>query len=177
MASSDEIQNHPDFKRLRKLMDDPRYWQKKDPTYVDMIREGFRKLYDTPAEAGQAANKAGVNGPQQAPDTEIAHVTRGEVVIPLSAQTPEVMRVLYQTLGRDMIKYTVGSGYEQRNPTSGLSAFADGERRSKPKSSPPECTPGRCAVPNPNPICIPFTDVCFNEWECVDCKPVGGGRG
>jgi len=125
MASSDEIQNNPEYKRLRKLMDDPRYWKKQDPAYVEMIREGFRKLYDTPAEAGSAANEAGVSGQHHAQDDEVAHVSTGEVVIPLSAQTPGIMKLLYQTLGKDMIKYTVGSGAEQRNPTSGLAAFAD----------------------------------------------------
>ena len=131
MASSDEIQNNPEYKRLRKLMDDPRYWKKQDPAYVEMIREGFRKLYDTPAEAGAAANEAGVNGDLHAQDDEVAHVTTGEVVLPLSAQTPEIMKLLYQTLGKDMIKYTVGSGAEQRNPTSGLAAFADDDQDRK----------------------------------------------
>jgi hypothetical protein len=123
--NSQDIQKHPGFKRLQKLMEDPRYWKQQDPAYVEMIRQGFRDLYDSPVEAGLAANEAGVNGKIHAQDDEVAHVTRGEVVIPLSAQTPEVMKMLYQTLGKDMIKYTVGSGHEQRNPTSGLAAFAD----------------------------------------------------
>ena len=55
-----------------------------------------------------------------------AHVTPGEIVIPLSAQTPQLMKYLSQALGGDILKYTVGSGHEQQNPTSGLPAFADG---------------------------------------------------
>jgi|GEM_PF-3527504 len=123
--SSQDIQKHPGFKRLQKLMEDPRYWKQQDPAYVEMIRQGFRDLADTPAEAAVAANEAGVNGKTHAQDDEVAHVSTGEVVIPLSAQTPEVMQMLYQTLGKDMIKYTVGSGHKQINPTSGLAAFAD----------------------------------------------------
>lgn len=30
---------------LRKMMEDPRYWRDKDPTYVDKITKGFEKLY------------------------------------------------------------------------------------------------------------------------------------
>ena len=94
------------------------------------IGGGFKDLYDTPApEAraaeGQTANEMGMNGQHHAQDSMVAHVTPGEVVIPLSAQTPQLMQYLYQTLGQDMLKYTVGSGYEQRNPTSGLPAFKD----------------------------------------------------
>jgi hypothetical protein len=95
-----------------------------------MIQQGFKDLYDNPspqarAAEGEAANEMGLNGPRHAQDSMVAHVTPGEVVIPLSAQTPELMRYLSEKMGRNLEKYTVGSGYEQRNPTSGLPAFAD----------------------------------------------------
>jgi len=120
-----DMSKQPGFDRLRKLMDDPRYWRDQDPSYVEMIRQGFRDLYDSPSQAGEAANLAGVNGPLHAQDTEVGHLTKGEIVIPRSAQTPEVIGILKQVLGNDLVSYTVGSGYEHLNPTSGLPAFAD----------------------------------------------------
>lgn len=115
---------------LRTLMKDPRYWKDRDPAYVEMIQQGFKDLYDTPSQQaraaeGEAANELGLNGRHHAQDTMIAHVTPGEIVIPLSAQTPKLMQYLSQILGEDMVKFTVGSGHEQQNPTSGLRAFAD----------------------------------------------------
>ena len=117
--------------RLRKLMEDARYWKHQDPAYVEMVRQGFKDLYDNPpaealAQEGKAANQMGLNGKRHAQDSVVAHLTPGEIVIPRSAQTPELMGYLAQTLGEDMLKYTVGSGFEQENPTSGLPAFADG---------------------------------------------------
>ncbi|MDV7341782.1 hypothetical protein RYZ26_19430 [Terasakiella sp. A23] len=125
MMKQNEMTANPGFKRLRKLMDDPRYWRDQDPTYVEMIRQGFRDLYDSPVQAGKVANQIGVNGPVHAQDTEVGHLTKGEIVIPLSAQTSELMDVLQKNLGNDLAMYVVGSGFEQRNPTSGLPAFAD----------------------------------------------------
>ena len=123
--NNEDVTKRPGFKKLKSLMEDPRYWREQDPAYVEMIRQGFRELYDNPVEAGQAANEVGVNGTIHAQDDEVGHLTKGEVVIPLSAQTPEVMQALHQVLGEDMLKYTVGSGHEQINPTSGLPAYAD----------------------------------------------------
>lgn len=116
--------------QLRKLMEDPRYWKHQDSAYVEMVRQGFKDLYDNPppealAAEGKVANEMGLNGQHHAQDSMVAHVTPGEIVIPLSAQTPELMQHLSQTLGEDMMKFIVGSGYEQENPTSGLPAFAD----------------------------------------------------
>lgn len=172
-----DMSKQPGFKRLRKLMDDPRYWRDQDPSYVEMIRQGFRDLYDSPSQAGEAANVAGVNGPIQAQDTEVGHLTKGEIIIPRSAQTSGVMKVLKQVQGKDITKYTVGSGHEQRNPTSGLLAFADTVGFEKGNSEKPKCPPGKCLTLNPDRVCIPFTDICFNEWVCEDCSPVGGIRG
>ena len=116
--------------RLEQMMRDPRYWKNQDPAIVEAVREGFRALYGggdeaARAEAGRAANVAGVNGPDHMMDSRIVHVTPGEIVIPLSAQTPELRRMLVQLLGNDLPRYTVGSGFERRNPVSDLPAFAD----------------------------------------------------
>ena len=116
--------------RLKSLMADPRYWKTNDPAFVEEVQEGFRALYDDKpkgarASAGQAANSMGVNGSVHAQDTEVAHVTPGEIVIPVSAQSPELMQILYGELGNDLLQFTVGLGFERRNPTSGLPAFAD----------------------------------------------------
>ncbi|WP_417822268.1 hypothetical protein [Terasakiella sp.] len=131
MAKLNKAYEERETARLRELMKDPRYWKKKDPAYVDMIRQGFQNLYDNPppealAAEGKAANQIGINGQNHGQDTIVAHVTPGEIVIPLSAQTPQLMEYLSQTLGDDILKYTVGSGHEQENPVSGLPAFADG---------------------------------------------------
>lgn len=125
--------SNPADAHLRKLMEDPRYWKDRDPAYVAMIQQGFKDLYDNPstqarAAEGEAANEMGLNGPRHAQDSMVAHVTPGEVVIPLSAQTPELMRYLSEMLGSNLLKYTVGSGHEQQNPTSGLRAFADDDQ-------------------------------------------------
>ncbi|NVK19339.1 MAG: hypothetical protein HWE30_11635 [Methylocystaceae bacterium] len=120
-----DMSQQPGFKRLRKLMDDPRYWRDQDPSYVEMIRQGFRDLYDSPSQAGEAANVAGVNGPIHGQDTEVGHLTKGEIVIPHSAQTPRVLRMLREVLGGRFDQYVVGSSNAQRNPTSGLPAYAD----------------------------------------------------
>jgi len=118
---SDTFTDDPEYKRLRALMNDPRYWRDRDPAYVAMIQKGFEDM----GKQGQEANISGQNGPVHAQDTEIAHLTPGEVVIPRSAQTPEIIKALYQVMGDELAKYVVGSGYEQVNPTSGLPAFAD----------------------------------------------------
>ncbi|MBT3360619.1 MAG: hypothetical protein HN403_13425 [Rhodospirillales bacterium] len=68
---------------------------------------------DRLADAGQTANDLGVNGPVHAQDTEVVHVTPGEIVIPPSAQTPELMQTLHNELGDDLLQYTVGSGFER----------------------------------------------------------------
>lgn len=52
-------------------------------------------------------------------DTEIAHVTPGEMVVPLSVQTPEVRSTLQRSFaerGVPMERYTVGTTDNSRNP-------------------------------------------------------------
>lgn len=35
----------PDEEALRRMMRDPRYWRDKDPTILNQVSEGFRRLY------------------------------------------------------------------------------------------------------------------------------------
>jgi hypothetical protein len=59
-------------------------------------------------------------------DTEIAHVTSGEVVIPRTLQTPEVMRTLAAAAARagiDPRRYTVGHRANSVNPRTGVGEF------------------------------------------------------
>lgn len=59
-------------------------------------------------------------------DTEMAHVTPGEVVVPLSVQTPEVMSVLdaaFESQGVPMERYTVRSMENSTNPETGKPEF------------------------------------------------------
>ncbi|CCQ72342.1 hypothetical protein [Magnetospira sp. QH-2] len=57
----------------------------------------------------------------------IAHLTPGEIVIPPSLQSPELMHLLQRVFGsREMLlRFTAGSGHEQVNPVSGYAAFFD----------------------------------------------------
>lgn len=62
-------------------------------------------------------------------DTELAHLTPGEVIIPKSAQTPEVRALLAALLGEsghDIGRYTVGGGDDSRNPKTKLREYYDG---------------------------------------------------
>lgn len=114
--------------RLKQMMADPRYWKHRDPAYTENVRQGFIDLYDNPrAREGDAANEIGLNGPRHGQDTDLAHLTPGEIVVPASAQTVEVLNALYDAMGDRMARYVVGGGHEQRNPTSGLPAFADNQ--------------------------------------------------
>ena len=119
--------------RLRKVMASPAYWRDRDHEVVDEVTKGFEQLYSTPtkdrnladAKQGQIANQLGLNGTKYKQDAEIAHLTPGEIVIPLSAQTPELMKMLFLTMGQNIKTYTVGSDYQQINPESVLPSFAD----------------------------------------------------
>ncbi len=135
MPKPDPIYEKRELARLKAMMADPRYWKTMDPAYVESVRQGFEALYDTPppaapskqavAREGEAANELGLNGPHHGQDKDLAHVSPGEIVVPVSAQTPQVLNALYAVMGDRMAHYVVGSGYEQRNPTSGLPSFAD----------------------------------------------------
>jgi hypothetical protein len=120
------------------------------PWLPPRIDGGFRRLYPEPqseapaspeqeaAEAvsadsetleragdGRAANLLEAGDPRQGPDIVVGHLSPGEIVVPPSAQTPEVVAALRAALGDELPAYTVGSGQERRNPVSGLVAFAD----------------------------------------------------
>lgn len=119
-----------ELSRLKQMMKDPRYWKINDPDYHRQVSQGFADLYENPparalAREGEAANELGVNGPRHGQDEDLAHLTPGEIVVPLSAQSVDVLNALYAAMGDRMAHYVVGAGYEQRNPTSGLPAFAD----------------------------------------------------
>lgn len=121
--------NERELRRLHGLMRDPRYWQKKDPGFVAVVTEGFRALYGgtdagSRAAAGRAANAAGVTGDAHGRDLIIGHLAPGEIVVPPRALSPEVMRALRQELGDELPRFIVGSGFERRNPVSGLPAFS-----------------------------------------------------
>jgi hypothetical protein len=62
-------------------------------------------------------------------DTEVAHVTPGEIVIPRELQTPELMQALAEAAeaqGLDLASFQVGSGRNSINPKTGRPEFADG---------------------------------------------------
>ena len=132
MLKLDKDYEARELQRLKDMMADPRYWKYRDEAYVAAVRKGFEELYDNPppraiAREGEAANELGLNGPNQGRDTDLAHVTPGEIVVPLGTQTVEVLNALYAAMGDRMAHFVVGSGCEQRNPVSGLPAFADDE--------------------------------------------------
>ena len=132
MYQLDKEYEERELRRLKEMMADPRYWKHKDPDYVERVRQGFVDLYDeTPPRArareGEAANELGINGQRHREDEDLAHLTPGEIVVPLGAQTVDVLNALYAAMGDRMAHYIVGSGYEQINPVSGLPAFADND--------------------------------------------------
>lgn len=61
-------------------------------------------------------------------DTEVAHVTPGEIVLPKSLQTPEVLAALREAAeeaGMPVDQLRVGSNRNSINPDTGQSEFAD----------------------------------------------------
>ena len=59
-------------------------------------------------------------------DTTLAHLTMGEIVIPLPLQTPELMQALqelFQSQGVTLEQYTVGNEQNSINPETGLPEF------------------------------------------------------
>lgn len=74
-----------------------------------------------PAPAAQKLANKGRGG-----DTEVAHVTPGEIVVPVPFQTPEVLSFLQQVFAGnnvDMSQYTVGSTTQSINPETGQPEF------------------------------------------------------
>ena len=72
----------------------------------------------------KAAKKLAAHGRNG--DTEIAHVTPGEVVVPLPVQTPEVRKTLedaFAGVGSSMDRYTVGNSEQRINPDTGEPEF------------------------------------------------------
>jgi len=68
-------------------------------------------------------------------DTEIAHVARGEVVIPEALQTPELLQVLRRAAaaqGIPLERFRVGSQRNSINPNTGVAEFAE-----SPAGAPP----------------------------------------
>ncbi|MEQ8510753.1 MAG: hypothetical protein RIB43_17255 [Rhodospirillaceae bacterium] len=60
-------------------------------------------------------------------DTELAHLTPGEMIVPPQLQTPEVVRALQQAAhnaGIDMRRYTAGSPASSVNPETGLEEYS-----------------------------------------------------
>lgn len=59
-------------------------------------------------------------------DTEIAHVARGELVIPAALQTPELMEVIARAVaahGVPLEKLRIGSRRNSINPETGMAEF------------------------------------------------------
>lgn len=78
-------------------------------------------------------------------DTELAHVTPGEMVLPAPLQTPEVMAAVQaaaQNAGIDMGQYTVGAPANSVNPETGVAEY----------------TPHPAANPPPERKPVPITD-------------------
>ena len=71
----------------------------------------------------RAAANAGRGG-----DTMLAHLSPGEIVVPASAQSPELRQMLAQALvatGHDPGRYVIGGTDDSRNPRTGLREFYD----------------------------------------------------
>lgn len=78
----------------------------------------------------------------QGGDTEVAHLTPGEVVVPLTLQTPEVMALLRRAAraqGIDLRCLTVGHG--RINPKTGQEQFASMSTAKTWKTDPPKGVP------------------------------------
>jgi hypothetical protein len=122
-----------ELQRLRGIIDDPRYWRDKDPALIEEVQQGFARLFPGGGKAagddaslaarGQAANVMGFNGEEMAEAIFLAHVSPNQIVVPEEFQTDEVMTALEAAMGRELERFTVGSGEERRNPASGLRAF------------------------------------------------------
>jgi hypothetical protein len=73
-----------------------------------------------------AAMSSGMKEHGRYGDTEMAHVTPGEIVVPHSVQTPKVKKVLrdeFANKGTQMEQYTVQSTQNNRNPETGNTEY------------------------------------------------------
>lgn len=62
-------------------------------------------------------------------DTTLAHLTQGEIVVPLAAQTPELIQTLEQAFletGITLDRYTVGNPGNSTNPETGMPEYGLG---------------------------------------------------
>ena len=108
-------------------MRDPSYWRDRDATIMATVTQGFNGLYGKEVERaklGRAANATGVTGPTHRRDLIIGHLAPGEIVVSPQALSPAVMAALRQEFGDQLPRFIVGSGFERRNPISGLPAFS-----------------------------------------------------
>jgi hypothetical protein len=99
---------------------------------IELKREAHRRR--------QSQRQAQHLAPQgRGEDTEIAHVTPGEVVVPMRLQTPEVMAALYRAAQEHDIPFEqlrVGSKVNSINPNTGVAEFAmldDEQRAAQPQ--------------------------------------------
>lgn len=60
-------------------------------------------------------------------DTGIAHVSNGDVIVSRERQErdPKVKAALRELMGDDLERFTVGSAWNSKNPSTGLAEFAD----------------------------------------------------
>jgi hypothetical protein len=63
-------------------------------------------------------------------DNELAHLTKGEIILPKSVideLDPKVLEAAFKSAGRDLGRYTVGQNDDSFNPSTGLREYADSE--------------------------------------------------
>ena len=97
------------------------------------------------------------------PDTEVAHVAPGEVVIPRALQTPELMQLVSEAAaarGVDPREFIVASGETSINPSTGmeehfLGRFGDWFRSSGKKSRPNTESGKELPLSEPNEANLP----------------------
>jgi hypothetical protein len=114
------IQPHPDQDARRAMRDEFDGWAGHMGFMNTAPRDGV-----IPAAADELASKGRFG------DTEIGHLTPGEIVVPVQAQTPGVLRAIKGAMGEanlDFGRYVVG-GPNRVNPKTGAPEFSgyDGE--------------------------------------------------
>lgn len=93
----------------------------------DPILEHYNSERETWIEQVERAHTPGRNISYQGRngDTAVGHLTPGEIVVPRSAQTPELLQHIALTMGDNMPRYVVGSGANSFNPLTGAQEFYD----------------------------------------------------